>query len=82
MKKCVYAGSFDPVTTGHEEIIKKCSSLFDKTYVALCENPEKKYCFSVAERLDFLKAVCAKYAGVEPPLCIPTYSPFMNTLIR
>lgn len=65
MKKCVFAGTFDPVTKGHEEIIKKCADLFDETVVALCINVKKQAMFSVEKRLEFLRAVCKKYEGVK-----------------
>lgn len=65
MKKCVFAGTFDPVTKGHEEIIRKCTDLFDEVIVALCVNVNKNAMFSVDERLEFLRAVCAKYPSVK-----------------
>ena len=65
MKKCVFAGTFDPVTKGHEEIIKKCADLFDETVVALCVNTKKQAMFSVEKRLEFLRKVCAKYENVK-----------------
>ena len=65
MKKCVFAGTFDPVTKGHEEIIKKCADLFDETVVALCINVKKQAMFPVEKRLEFLSAVCKKYRGVK-----------------
>lgn len=65
MKKCVFAGTFDPVTKGHEEIIKKCADLFDETVVALCINVKKQAMFSVEKRLEFLRVVCKKYRGVK-----------------
>ncbi len=65
MKKCVFAGTFDPVTKGHEEIIKKCADLFDETVVALCINVKKQAMFPVEKRLEFLRAVCKKYRGVK-----------------
>ena len=64
MKKCVFAGTFDPVTGGHEEIIKKSSELFDEVVVALCVNVTKRAMFSIEKRLEFLKAVCKKYKNV------------------
>ena len=65
MKKCVFAGTFDPVTKGHEEIIAKCSGLFDEVIVAICVNVNKTTMFSVEKRLEFLKKTCAKYANVK-----------------
>ena len=65
MRKCVFAGTFDPVTSGHEEIIKKSSSMFDEVVVALCVNVTKKAMFSVDKRIEFLKTVCQKYKNVK-----------------
>ena len=61
MRKCVFAGTFDPVTSGHEEIIKKSSNMFDEVVVALCVNVTKRAMFSVEKRLEFLQVVCQKY---------------------
>ena len=65
MKKAVFAGTFDPVTSGHEEIIKKASDMFDEVVVALCVNVNKKAMFTESQRLEFLKLVCQKYANVK-----------------
>ena len=65
MRIAVFAGTFDPVTSGHEEIIKKSASLFDEVIVALCVNVTKKALFSVEKRLELLTAVCEKYANVK-----------------
>ena len=65
MKKCVFAGTFDPVTKGHEKVIEKASKLFDEVLVALCINAEKKTLFSVEERIEMLNSVCKPYANVK-----------------
>ena len=65
MRIAVFAGTFDPVTSGHEEIIKKSASLFDEVIVALCVNVTKKALFSVEKRLELLTAVCEKYTNVK-----------------
>lgn len=51
----VYAGSFDPVTNGHMYMIREGAQLFDELIVAIGVNPDKRYTFSLEERLDFLK---------------------------
>lgn len=43
----IYPGSFDPVTIGHLDIIKRAAGLFDEVVVAILHNPSKKGCFSV-----------------------------------
>lgn len=65
MRRCVFAGTFDPVTSGHEEVIKKSACLFDEVIVALCVNITKKAMFSIEKRLEFLEIVCKKYPNVK-----------------
>ena len=65
MRKAVYAGSFDPVTNGHLWIIEQGALLFDKLVVAIGENFDKTYNFSVEERLDFLIEATHKYSNIE-----------------
>ena len=65
MKVCVFAGTFDPITAGHEEVIKKSAQLFDEVIVALCVNVTKKAMFSIEDRMKFLNAVCEKYPNVQ-----------------
>jgi pantetheine-phosphate adenylyltransferase len=50
MKIAIYPGSFDPVTMGHIDVIKRALKIFDKVIIAVGENPNKKYLFSVKER--------------------------------
>lgn len=54
---CIYAGSFDPVTVGHEDIIRRAAVLCDTLYVTVMYNPNKQGCFSVAQREDMLSRV-------------------------
>ena len=56
-KIAVYPGSFDPVTNGHLDIIKRSAKIFDKLYVAILENSAKTPAFSMEERVEFLKKV-------------------------
>ncbi|MFK7924735.1 MAG: pantetheine-phosphate adenylyltransferase [Bacteroidia bacterium] len=55
MKKAIFAGSFDPITVGHVEIIKRGLKVFDQVIVAIGINSTKKYYFSLAQRLEMLK---------------------------
>jgi pantetheine-phosphate adenylyltransferase len=55
MKKAIFPGSFDPITLGHEDIIKRGISLFDEIVIAIGVNAEKKYMFSLDERNALLK---------------------------
>ena len=54
MRKAVYAGSFDPITLGHEWIIQQAAPLFDQLVVAIGVNPDKRATFTVDERLGFI----------------------------
>ncbi|MDR0963911.1 MAG: pantetheine-phosphate adenylyltransferase [Clostridium sp.] len=59
MKKAVYPGSFDPVTLGHMDIIRRAAEIFDELTIGVLNNPEKTPLFSVDERVKMLKdAVC------------------------
>lgn len=57
MRKAVYGGSFDPVTLGHIDIIKRASKLVDVLTVTVLENPKKKTLFTAEERKEHLKIV-------------------------
>jgi pantetheine-phosphate adenylyltransferase len=65
MKIGIYPGSFDPVTNGHLDVIKRASNIFDKVIVAVGDNPEKKQLFSNSERVSILKEVVMDIEGVE-----------------
>lgn len=57
MKKCVFAGTFDPFTVGHEDTVQKCLKLFDEVVVALAENRQKHCFFSADEREQMIRRV-------------------------
>ena len=54
MKIAVYPGTFDPITYGHIDVIKKSLKIFDKLIVATTDNSDKDYCFSLDERIDII----------------------------
>lgn len=62
---CVYAGSFDPVTVGHEDVIRRSARLCDRLLVTVMYNPAKTGCFSVAQRLEMLERVTANIPNVQ-----------------
>lgn len=64
MRKAVFAGSFDPPTNGHLDIIERAAKLFDSIDVVISVNPEKKYLFSQEERLSMLKELISKFDNV------------------
>jgi len=66
MKKiAVYPGSFDPVTYGHMDIIKRALKVFDKVIVSVAHNAEKEPLFDVQERVSMLKKSLKGLKGVE-----------------
>jgi len=65
MKTAIYPGSFDPVTYGHIDIIKRAASLFDKVIVLVSFNPNKPGFFSDEQRVDFLKKSTRGMANIE-----------------
>ena len=69
MRKAIFPGSFDPITLGHEDIIKRSIPLFDEIIIAIGVNAEKKYMFSLEERKKFIEETFKK----EPKVSVITY---------
>lgn len=65
MKIAVYAGSFDPITKGHQDIIRRASKICDKLIVAVLNNSSKKYWFNLEERKAMVKKLLADLPNVE-----------------
>ena len=65
MPTAIVPGSFDPVTNGHLDIIRRGTRLFDRMYVAVLENEGKSPLFSVAERMELIRHCTASIPGVE-----------------
>jgi len=59
MKKAIFPGSFDPLTSGHYDIIARGVKLFDEVIVAIGINSAKKYMFSLEERKKFIEEAFA-----------------------
>lgn len=76
-KVAVFPGSFDPITKGHEDVIKRAIPLFDKIIVAIGENADKKSYFTIQDRIQWLEKVFAgeknvsieKYSGLTVEFC-------------
>ena len=64
-KIAVYPGSFDPITTGHIDIIHRISEIFDHVIVLVAESPQKTYTFSAKERSQFLRTAIGDSSKIE-----------------
>jgi len=65
MKLAIYPGSFDPITNGHLDIIKRASKTFDKVIVGVLINPDKKGLFTIEERVNLIKRVTVNIPNVK-----------------
>lgn len=61
----MYPGTFDPITLGHEDLVRRACRLFDKVVVAIAANPSKEPMFSHDERVDLAKSVLSEIRNVE-----------------
>ena len=69
MKRALFPGSFDPITLGHYDIIKRGLDLFDEIVVAIGVNGDKNYMFTVEQRKEFIEKAFAD----EPKVKVTTY---------
>ena len=65
MTTAIFAGSFDPITNGHYDILKQASEIFDKVIIAVAYNPSKSGFLPVEERLSLIKLVIKDFKNVE-----------------
>ena len=70
MKIAVFPGSFDPITIGHESIIKRAVPMFDQIIVAIGKNADKKNFFPLGKRIEWIKTVFKDY----PSIIVSEYS--------
>lgn len=90
MKKAIFPGSFDPITLGHYDIIKRSLSLFDEVIVAIGINADKKYMFSLEERKKFIedsfkdepKVKVVTYKGLTVDFCMQNNVKFILRGLR
>lgn len=64
-KIAIYPGSFDPITNGHVDIIKRGSRIFDEIIVLVAYNPNKSFLFSVEERCQFIREIFQDSKGIR-----------------
>ena len=65
MNKVICPGSYDPITLGHIDVIKRCAKIFDYVYVAIGKNPEKKGLLTPEKRAEFARDAFRNYSNVE-----------------
>jgi len=65
MKIAIYPGSFDPITLGHLDVVRRAAAIFDKLIICVMVNAEKNPMFSLDERLDMVKRTTKKFDNVE-----------------
>jgi pantetheine-phosphate adenylyltransferase len=65
MIKAAYPGTFDPLTRGHEDLVRRASALFDRVVVGVADSRGKRPFFSQSERVEMAQEVLAPYANVE-----------------
>ncbi len=65
MDKCLVSGSYDPITNGHLDIIRRASSMFDVVIVGVFNNEEKEHMFNLNERVQMCKVATAEMKNVQ-----------------
>ncbi|UJP06287.1 MAG: pantetheine-phosphate adenylyltransferase [Nitrosomonas sp.] len=75
MRKVIYPGTFDPITRGHEDLVRRAARLFDRVVVAVAVSSSKKPFFSVDERIELAQSVLSDCANV-------TIMPFSGLLMH
>ncbi|WP_018230434.1 pantetheine-phosphate adenylyltransferase [Methyloversatilis universalis] len=61
----VYPGTFDPITRGHEDLVRRASALFDRVIVGVAESRSKRPFFTTDERVDMAREILSAYPNVE-----------------
>ena len=64
MTKVIYAGSFDPITNGHIDIVNRAKKLFEEVYIGVINNPDKEALFSIDERIELIRQVFSDDSGI------------------
>lgn len=76
-KIAVFPGSFDPITNGHEDVVRRAAPLFDKFFVAVGDNLSKKYMFEREQRVEWIaetfsdlpQVIATSYSGLTVDFC-------------
>lgn len=78
MSKAVYAGSFDPLTKGHMNIIERSAAICDNLVVLVVENPNKDSMFSLSERVNMVKKSCSNLPNVSVDVISDLLANYIN----
>jgi pantetheine-phosphate adenylyltransferase len=65
VKKAVYPGTFDPLTRGHEDLVRRATGLFSEIIVAIADSKAKRPMFSLDERIDMAREALARHPNVQ-----------------
>jgi pantetheine-phosphate adenylyltransferase len=90
MKRAIFPGSFDPITLGHYDIIQRGISLFDEVIIAIGENAEKSYMFTMEQRMGFIEEAfkdekrirVTSYRGLTVDFCQKVHADFILRGLR
>tara|TARA_B100000575_G_C22896119_1_gene521231 strand:+ start:52 stop:516 length:465 start_codon:yes stop_codon:yes gene_type:complete len=90
MRRAIFPGSFDPITLGHQDIIERSNSLFDEIIIAVGTNSDKKYMFTLEQRMKFIsntftgkKSIyVASYEGLTIEFCKKSNADFIIRGLR
>jgi pantetheine-phosphate adenylyltransferase len=64
-RSAVYPGTFDPITNGHQDLVRRAASVFERVIVAIASNPNKAPMFPLEQRVELARAVLGDIRGVE-----------------
>ena len=70
MRRAIFPGSFDPLTLGHHDIILRGITLFDELIIAIGKNADKKYMFTLEQRMNFIEEAFKEFPSIK----VMTYS--------
>jgi pantetheine-phosphate adenylyltransferase len=63
-RNAVYPGTFDPITNGHQDLVRRAAGIFDRVVIGIASNPGKEPLFTVAERVELAQKVLAEHKNV------------------
>ena len=79
MNKGLYAGSFDPMTCGHMDLIKRAAKICDELTIGIIENPSKQPMFTTDERQDMIRKACKDIPNLKVDSFCGLLADYVNT---